>query len=51
MFGYFVYLVKGVELLFWVWKVLVKIIYDKGEFIGDVLMIFVVIINFVGGFE
>lgn len=51
IFGYFVYFVKGVEMLFWVKLIKMCLKYDEGEYIGNVLMFFLGLMNFVGGFE
>lgn len=51
IFGYLVYLVKGVEMLLWVKLIKMCMMYDEGVYEGNVLMFFLGLINLVGGFE
>ncbi|CAK8053679.1 diacylglycerol kinase family lipid kinase [Eupransor demetentiae] len=51
LYGYLAYLVKGAELLTRVKNVQAKVVYDGGEYSGDISMIFLALTNSVGGFE
>lgn len=51
LYGYLAYLVKGAELLTRLEPVKAKVVYDDGEYDGDISMIFLALTNSVGGFE
>ncbi|GAP00590.1 diacylglycerol kinase family lipid kinase [Fructobacillus ficulneus] len=51
LYGYLAYLVKGAELLTRLKPVKAKVVYDDGEYDGDISMIFLALTNSVGGFE